>query len=126
MLPIFEDTLHELDQSQVFTKADLSSEYWHIQLNQETSMLTTFQTCYGRYRYFRLPFGTSGIFQKKLLEALDGQQGTVCIADDVTIHRKVLEEPEHNLLALMKRCRDTGVAHREVVVVHEQSDLHRV
>ena len=61
----------------------------------------------------------------QLLEALDGQQGTVCIADDVTIHEKVLEEPEHNLLALMKRCRDTGVAHREVVVVHEQSDLHR-
>ena len=70
----------------MFTKADLSSGYWHVQLDRESSMLTTVQTCYGRYRFVRLPFGTSvssEMFQKKLLEALDGLPGVVCIAGDV-------------------------------------------
>ena len=105
---LLEDTLHELGQSRMFTKADLSSGYWHVQLDRESSMLTTFQTCYGRYRFVRLPFGTSvssEIFQKKLLEALDGLQGVVCIADDVIIHGKDLEEHDRNLIA----CRDSGI-----------------
>ena len=111
-LPILEDTLHELGQSGLFTKADLSSGYWHVQLDRESSMLTTFQTCYGRYRFVRLPFGTSvssEIFQKKLLEALDGLPGVVCIADDVIIHGKDPEEHDRNLIAFMERFRDKGI-----------------
>ena len=69
-LPILEDTLHELGQSRVFSKADLSSGYWHIVLDKPSSMVTTFQTCFGRYRWLRLPFGlcvSSEIFQKRSL-----------------------------------------------------------
>ena len=36
-LPILEDTLHELVQFRMFTKADLSSGYWHVQLDHESS-----------------------------------------------------------------------------------------
>ena len=36
-LPILEDTLHELGQSRVFSKADLSSGYWHIVLDKPSS-----------------------------------------------------------------------------------------
>ena len=38
-LPILEETLHELGQSRVFTKVDLSVGYWHIQLNKQASSL---------------------------------------------------------------------------------------
>ena len=54
---MLEDTLHDLGQSRVFSKVDLKSGYWHVSLDKESSMLTTFQTCFGRYRWFRLPFG---------------------------------------------------------------------
>ena len=111
-LPILEDTLHELGQSCMFTKADLSSGYWHVQLDRESSMLTTFQTCYGRYEFVRLPFGTSvssEIFQKKLLETLDDLPGVVCIADDIIIHGKDLEEHDRNLISFMERCRNNGI-----------------
>ncbi|PIK35966.1 hypothetical protein BSL78_27203 [Apostichopus japonicus] len=90
-LQILEETLHELGQSRVFSKAGLSSGYWHFQLDYESSLLTTFQTSYGRYRWKRLPFGLCGsseIFQKKLVEALEILDGVVCIADDVIIHGK--------------------------------------
>ena len=41
-IPILDDVLHELGQSKVFTKADLSRGYWHVQLDTESSLLTTF------------------------------------------------------------------------------------
>ena len=88
-LPILEDTLHELSTSTVFTKADLAHGFWHVILDEPSSILTTFQTCFGRYRWLRLPFGTSissEIFQKRLLQALDGLTGVVCVADDIIIH----------------------------------------
>lgn len=42
-------------------------------------------TPYGRYRWARLPFGSSEIFQRKLNEALEGLEGTFTIADDIII-----------------------------------------
>ena len=60
-LPVLEDSLHELGRSRFFTKADLASGYWHVELDDESSMLITFQTCHGRYRWRRLPFGNQGI-----------------------------------------------------------------
>ena len=33
-LPILEDTLYELEQSRMFTKADISSCYWHVQFDR--------------------------------------------------------------------------------------------
>ena len=92
----------------MFTKADLSSGYWHVQIDRESHMLANFQTCFGRYSFVRLPFGTSAsseLFKKKLLEALDGLPGVVCIADDVIIH----EEHDRNLKPFMERCRDNGI-----------------
>ena len=43
-MPTLDDNLHELGKSKVFSKADLSSGYWHVQLDEESSLLTTFQT----------------------------------------------------------------------------------
>ena len=88
-LPILEDTVHELGQSCVFSKADLASGYWHVELDESSSMLTTFQTCFGRFRWLRLPFGlyvSSEIFQKRILNTFSDLCGVVCIADDIVIH----------------------------------------
>ena len=111
-LLVLDDVLHELGQSTVFTKADLSAGYWHVQLDTESSLLTTFQTCFGRYRFCRLPFGlsvSSEIFQRKLLEALDGLTNVVCIADDVVIHGKDTEQHDKYLQEFLQRCQDKGI-----------------
>ena len=111
-LPVLDDVLHELSQSTVFTKVDLSSGYWHVTLDEESSRLTTFQTCFGRYRWRRLPFGTnvsSEIFQKKLLEAFDGLKGVVCLADDIIIHGKGTNDHDINLDEFFMRCREKNV-----------------
>lgn len=111
-LPILEDVLHELRESKVFSKADLSSGYWHVVLDQESSLLTTFQTCFGRYRFLRLPFGikcSSEYFQKKLLEALNGLPGVQCIADDVIIHGKTTQEHDARMKMFLDRCQELGI-----------------
>lgn len=41
-LPVLEDSLHELSQSRVFTKVDLSSRYWHVELDEESSPLDVY------------------------------------------------------------------------------------
>ena len=61
-MPILDDVLHELSSSKVSTKVDLQNGYWHVQLDEESSLLTTFQTCFGRFRFLRLPFGKSESF----------------------------------------------------------------
>jgi len=105
-LPVLEDVLHGLRKSKVFTKADLAHGYWHVALDEHSSVLTTFQTCFGRYRWLRLPFGicvASEIFQRKLLEALEGLDGVVCVADDIIIHGETLEDHDNNLKSFLHR-----------------------
>ena len=72
-LPTIEDLLPELANARVFSKVDLSNGYWHCELDEASSLLTTFVTPYGRYRWLRLPFD------------LEGLKGVVCVADDILI-----------------------------------------
>jgi len=60
-----------------------------VQLDDESSKLTTFDTPYGRYRWKRLPFGVSvasEIFQKRLNQALDRLGGLLTVHDDMVIY----------------------------------------
>lgn len=58
-LPVLNDILPELSNAKVFSTFDLSHGYWHVALDEESSLLTTFSTPFGRYRWLRLPFGTN-------------------------------------------------------------------
>ena len=66
-LPTLDDVLPSLSQARVFSKLDMKQAYWHVQLDNESSLLTTMITPFGRYRWARLPFGlkvSSEIFQR--------------------------------------------------------------
>ena len=85
-LPVIDDVLPDLSKAKVFTKVDAWNGYWHVQLDDKSSRLTTFDTPFGRYRWKRLPFGVSvasEIFQKRLNQALDGLNG-LCL---ISIHQ---------------------------------------
>ena len=58
-LPAIDDVLPDLSRAKVFTKINARNGYWHVQLDDQSSKLTTFNTPYGRYRWKRLPFGVS-------------------------------------------------------------------
>ena len=58
-LPTIEDILPDLSRAKVFSTFDVKNGFWHIELDEESSKLTTFNTPFGRYRWLRLPFGLS-------------------------------------------------------------------
>lgn len=106
-LPVFDDLISELNGAKYFTKVDLASAFWHLELDDDSSLLTTFSTPHGRYRWLRLPFGlkvSSEIFQKRLKQAIDDLPGVRCLADDILIFGSTLQEHDSNLEGLLQRC----------------------
>ena len=118
-MPVLDEVLPELAQAKVFSTADLRSGFWHCVLDDESSLLTTFSTPYGRYRWLRLPFGLSvspEIFQKHVNQALEGLEGILNIADDILVYgvgetaEQANADHDKKLGALLQRCRERGIA----------------
>ena len=106
-IPVFDDLISDLNGARYFTKVDLASAFWHLELDEESSLLTTFSTPHGRYRWLRLPFGlkvSSEIFQKRLKQAIDDLPGVRCLADDILVFGSTLQEHDANLEGLLQRC----------------------
>ena len=113
-LPVIEDILPELADVKVFSKADLKDGFLQVQLDEDSSKLTTFQTSWGRYRYLRMPFGISPAtecFQRKLDQNLEGLEGIYKVADDILItgsgacKEEAVRNHDTNLVKLLERCR---------------------
>jgi transposase InsO family protein len=97
-----------------FSILDARSGYWNIPLDKNSSLLTTFNTPFGRYRYTRLPFGLNiaqDVFQKKIDETFGDIPGCTGIADDLVICGWKADGSDHDasLRAVIERARQTGV-----------------
>lgn len=107
-----DDVLPQLNGAKFFTKLDTTSAYWNVMLDRESSFLTTFNTCFGRYRYLRLPMGLKSsmdIFQLKMDECFEGLPGVVAIVDDILCYGKTREEHDSNLKAALDRALEKGI-----------------
>ena len=61
-----------------FSVVDARSGYWMVELDEESSLLTTFSTPYGRFKFNRLLFGlvvSQDIFQRRMDEIFGGLPG---------------------------------------------------
>ena len=112
-LPTFDDVLPQLTDAKIFSRLDVQSAFWHVRLDEESSLLTTMATPFGRYKWKRLPFGlkvSSEIFQKRLLQGLEGLEGVLCVADDIVVVgrgdtlQSAKQDHDKNLKALQERC----------------------
>ena len=87
-IPTIEEKLPLLTNAKVFTIVDVSEAFHTIELDEESSLLTTFQGPSGRYCYTRMPFGIASgpeEYQRQQHEFLDGLQGVINIADDICV-----------------------------------------
>ena len=103
-----DDILPELAKSKYKTLKDATSGYWHVVLDLASSLLTMFNTPWGKYRWLRLPFGlkiASDVFQERLdrvLRLLKGVHGT---ADNILTHGETEIQHDGRLLTLLETAR---------------------
>ena len=85
-IPTIEERLPLLTNAKVFTIVDVSEAFYTIELDEDSSLLTTFCGPDGRYCYNRMPFGIASgpeEYQWRQHEFLDGLNGVINIADDI-------------------------------------------
>ena len=110
--PTVEEITHLLAGSKKFTKVNGTSSYLCIVLNYESSLLTTFNTPWGRYRFICLPWGLScaqDIFQWMMDQILECCEGVIGITDDIIIHGRDDEDHDRNLHNFMHTACEHGL-----------------
>ncbi len=106
-----EEITARMPNAKVFTKLDASRGFWQIPLSHDTSLLTTFNTPYGRYRYLRMPFGISSaseVFQKHMDSLFSGQpyEG---VMDDLLVWGETEEQHDKNVIKVLDRAVEIGL-----------------
>ena len=83
---------------------DCKKGYWHQELDEASSYLTTFNTEFGRYWYTVMPFGTivtGDVFQRKLDQCFGHLQNVIVIADNIMVVGKQPNHKDHDLALTM-------------------------
>lgn len=112
-MPTLEDILFKLPKARLFTLVDVRDAFLHCRLDDESSLMTTFWTPWGRMRWCKLPFGVSvapEIYQRKQHELLMGLRGIEPIVNDILVvgcgdsDAEAESDHDKNLCALTERC----------------------
>ncbi|CAC5395336.1 unnamed protein product [Mytilus coruscus] len=108
-LKTVEEVISQMPNAKVFSKLDATSGFWHIQLDEPSSKLCTFNTPFGRYRFARLPFGinsASEVFQKIVSEMVSDIEGAEAMIDDILIWGSDQKEHDMRLKQVLDRARE--------------------
>ena len=117
-LPTIEDVATRLHGAKVFTVLDVRKGFWHVELEEESSFLTAFNTPFGRYRWKRMPFGICSapeVFQRRIHELIQGLRGVEVVADDFVVVgfgdtlQAAVKDHDRNLEEFLQRCTARGV-----------------
>ena len=99
----------------MFIVLDVRNGFWRVPLDQESSLLTTFNTPYGRYRWKRMPFGISSapeVFQRRMHEVIEGLEGVKVVAHNFATvgfgdtEEVAIANNDQNLEAFLQRCEE--------------------
>ena len=111
-----DESLSKLAGSRIFSKLDAKSAFWQIPLSEDSKLLTTFITPFGRYCFNRLPYGicsASEIFQRTMMKILDGVEGVICHMDDVLIHGPNAETHNVRVRQTLQKIQAAGITLNE-------------
>ncbi|KAL6483813.1 hypothetical protein MHYP_G00086850 [Metynnis hypsauchen] len=127
ILPTAEEIIAGLSGSTVFSSLDATAGFWQIPLDKDSQRLTTFIMPFARYCFKRLPFGITSapeIFQRKMVETLEGLQGVSVYMDDIIIHGKDMTEHDERLQRVLERLESAGLKLNAEKCVLRQRKLH--
>jgi len=99
--------------AQFFTVLDAIKGYHQCQLDEDSQLLTTFITPYGRFKYLRAPYGISSIsehYVRRMAEAFADLTGFRRIVDDIVIYDSDLQQHVTHVKQFLQRCADKHIA----------------
>ena len=89
-----------------------------VDSEEESSLLTTFNTPFGRFRWLRMPFGICSApeeFQRRMNNTLENLKGTAIIADDLLVFgegediESATKDRDENLKNALQRAREKNL-----------------
>ena len=117
-MPTIEEVSTRLKNARLFTVLDAKNGFWQIPPDEKSSMLTFFNTPFGRYRWLRMPFGINSapeIWQRTMNQHVEGLAGTEVIHDDLlivgcgTTDEEVDIDHDKNLREFLDRARERNL-----------------
>lgn len=113
-LPRIDDTLDRLSGAKFFTKIDLTSGYYQVELDEESKEKTAFVTPDGHYEFNYLGMGlcnAPATFQRLMYKVLGNLMWTHSMAylDDIVIFSKTLDEHIVHLEQVFEKLRLAGL-----------------
>ena len=106
-LPTIEDITTRMANAKWFTKLDANRGYWQIPLDEESQLLTTFNTPFGRFCYQVTPFGIKSaqeVFQKRMSQHFSDLEGVETDIDDIIVHAETEVKHDQRLHSVLERC----------------------
>ena len=110
-----------------FTVVDTAKGYWHVELDQESSLLCTFNTPFGRYRFKRLPFGivvSQDIFQRKLDDIYKNVPNVTGIPNDIIVLGSTEEEHDQAFVKMLEATRANNVSLKSTKLHFKQDSVN--
>ena len=110
--PVADDIAHLIADACIMTVCDCHKGYWHRELDESSSFLTTFNTEFGHYRYTVMPFWATvagDVFQHKLDQCFGYIPNVIVIADDIMVIGRMQNQRDHDqalttLLHTARKC----------------------
>ena len=112
MIPTPEEISSKLHGCSIFSVIDMADCYWHIELDDESSKLCTFNTPFGCNKFNRLPFGISCASDaaQAIVEKYFGDiAGVTAIHDDLIIAAATNKEHDSILRNVFQRACENNI-----------------
>jgi hypothetical protein len=102
-----DEVIRDIPNAKVFSIMDAKSGFWQIPLEEESKLLTAFNTPFGRYIFNRMPYGLnsgSEVFQRAMEQLFSGYPCEI-IVDDILVWGTTEEEHDKKLKKVLDRVR---------------------
>ncbi|MEW8544528.1 MAG: reverse transcriptase family protein, partial [Candidatus Thiodiazotropha sp.] len=114
-IPRIEDSLHLLAGAKYFSKLDLRSGYWQVEVSEDDKPKTAFQVgTLGFYEFNRMPFGlcnAPATFQRLMERCMGDMNLRDCLIylDDIVVFSSTFDEHIERLQAVFQRLKDNNL-----------------
>ena len=124
-IPTVEELSYKVKDKAIFTVLDLKDGFWHATLDEESSLLCSFATPFGIYKFLKMPFGLScapEIFQFLTEQSLEGT-GAIVYFDDCLIAGKDYVEHDEILTKVMDSAEKANIRFNPRKIQYRQKEV---